>query len=708
VFLGWRNALFAALGIPVTFMITFIFLHVTDRSLNGNSLFGLVLVLGMVVDDAIIVIENCYRYIQKGISPYRAAVIGTKEVAMPVFAFTATTISAFLPLMLVPGLMGKFMKIIPIAVSLALVASLLEAFIILPTHIAEWSKRIVKGAHSPGLSLNIRQLRRTLRWRYVAVSSIIVIFLVSIMLIPLIGVDLFADEEISQFYVWVTCPEGTKLEATDSIIRQIEQKALQLPSHEVAGIVGNAGIMQTESDWSLKSNVGQVIVDLVELEERDRSLDEIIDDLRQRTANISGIQSIEFGKISSGPPTGDPIEVKVKGDYLDVLEEVAELVKDELRTIPGVFDVKDDFFLGKKELKIFVDTDKAHMLGLTNWQVAYAVRNAFEGGKAGVYRESDEEIDIIVKYNDESRQSMEDVENLRILTPSGHMVAFKDIAQIKVEQGYANIKRFEKKRAITVSADIDESVTSSVEVNQELIRRFQEIGRRYPGYSLDFRGEFQEFNEAFEGIYKLFTVGVIIMYIILGGQFRSFVQPLIIMLAIPFGFIGCMVGLLIIGKPFNIATMYGIVALAGIVVNDSLVLVSFINNARAAGVSRWRSIMQAGKVRLRPIILTSITTIFGLLPMAIGLGGTSVVWAPLAMTISFGLLFSTVMTLFIVPALYAIIDDVKKLLLGKKAFKVKSLPSSAYTSVTDWSEIKENEFVTTQVRNIGTKTKRSE
>ncbi|RKY65832.1 MAG: hypothetical protein DRP97_08655 [Candidatus Latescibacterota bacterium] len=407
-------------------------------------------------------------------------------------------------------------------------------------------------------------------------------------------------------------------------------------------------------------------MDLVEPKYRKRTSDEIIAELREKVQPISGISKLAFSKIATGPPTGKPVEVKVKGKYLDELQEVAELVKAQLRKMGGVTDVNDDFEPGKKEIRIHVDEDKAALLGLDVFQIAGTVRTAFEGTKATVFRDGDEEVDVVVRFRGDEREKLSDIERMRIASRSGGMIPFGNVASISIERGYSEIKRFEGDRAITVSADIDESVTSAAEVNRKLEERFTGIEERYPGYRLDFRGEMMEFKDAFSSLGRLFVVGILLMYLILGTQFRSWVQPLIIMFTLPFAFIGAMIGLLIGRDPFSITTLFGIVALAGVVVNDSIVLIDFINKARARSVAKWKAIVSGGRLRLRPIILTSVTTILGLLPMAIGLGGKSETWGPLANTIVWGLAAATFLTLFVIPCLYAIVDDVgRKLHVGR-------------------------------------------
>ncbi len=660
-FLGWRYAFMAALGMTISFLGTFIFMYYIGESFNGNSLFALVLVMGIVVDDAIIILENCYRYLQMGFPAREAAVRGTDEVVPPVVSATLTTISAFLPLMLLPGVIGDFMRVIPMVVSMALAASLVEAFVILPTHVAEWSGR--RPPQKKNLLLRTlnhvypRVLRTVLHFRYLFVAVGLCTCLISGFLIPSLGIDFFQGEELPRFFVYVDMPTGTSLEVTDEVIRRIEAEALKLPREDVDAVVATSGIHQTQEDWAIRSDVGQVSVDLKQKKHRKRSADELINLLRNRIAHISGPRNVRFVKMMSGPPTGKPVEIKVKGQEFATLKAIAGELKAELRNLPGVYDVGDNFSPGKQEIRIRVDEDKAALFGLNVAQVARTVQAAYQGGEASIWRDGDEEVKIFVKLQEAWRRHPEDLLRLKIGTPTGIQVPLAKIARLEIEPGYSEIRRFNSERAITVHAEVDKKKTSTVEVNTAIQKRAGDLLSRYPGYRLDFQGEFKEFRETFDNIRQLFIIGLFLIYLILSGQFRSFVQPLIILFTLPFAFLGAMVGLMVLGAKFTTITMYGIVALAGIAVNDAIVLISFINNARARGTGNYESLMEAGMLRLRPIILTSVTTIGGLLPMALGLGGHSEVWAPLANTIIWGLLFATLLTLLIIPAVYMILVD---------------------------------------------------
>lgn len=700
VFIGWRNALFAALGIPVAFMATFWFMSVAGYSLSGISLFGLILVVGIVVDDAIVVIENIYRHIEAGLSPKVAAIRGAQEVGWPVLAASLTTICAFGPLMFMSGTAGQFMRTVPIMAILVLIASLFEVFVILPAHVSEWGKAKTRRGRSTFDNLRkrspdaftigvilagflawfaiffdiirsryVKVLKSTIRWRYAFVGSVLFIGLIACVgAFLVLDKELFPGEEFPQFFVQAEMPPSYGIHETAEVITQIEDAANTLPSTEVAAIVSNigmhtynAGIVQ---GLTYGSNYGEVIVELTPKEERTRSVDEIIASMKKETATISGmIEDPNYVTMEGGPPQGEDVEVKVKGQRFNQLRELADRLKGTLQQIDGVYDIRDDFRIGKSELRIYLKPEKAHQYGLTTFQIAQTVRTAIEGAKATTYREADEAIDVVVKYEEDTLKNLTELNNLLIATPTGAIVPLKDVADIKEERGYADISRFDGERAITVYASVDRLKTTPFDVNQTLMTAFADVESLYPGYQLDFRGVFDEIIESFSELWKLFIVGLLLIYVVLGAQFKSFLQPIIILFAVPFGMIGAMVGLLLSNATLSMVAMFGIVALSGIVVNDSIVLIDFINTYRERGYNKWYAILKGGSVRLRPIILTSLTTIFGLIPMAIGLGGKSPIWMPMAYTIIFGLAVATTMTLFVMPALYAITTDLRSLVL---------------------------------------------
>ena len=699
LFIGWRNALFAALGIPVAFMATFWFMSVAGYTLSGVSLFGLILVVGIVVDDAIVVIENIYRHIEAGESPKVAAIRGAQEVGWPVVAASLTTICAFGPLMFMSGVSGQFMRIVPIMAILVLIASLFEVFVILPAHVSEWGKAKHRegrsrldnlrtrsqGTFTLGVRITgffvwfatffdlirnryVRILKITIRRRYAFVGSVLFIGLIAcVSAFVVLDKELFPGEDFPQFYVKAEMPPSYGMQETTAVMAQIEEAAKTLPSSEVAAIVSNIGIHTPTSGMlegvTYGSNFGEVIIELTPKRQRTRGLDEIIASMRKETATVSGIEELNYITQEGGPPQGQDVEVKVKGPRFDQLTALADVLKTTLAEMDGVYDIRDDFRTGKSELRIYLKPEKAYQYGLTTFQIAQTVRTAIEGAKATTYREADEAIDVVVKYEEDSLQNIAELNNLLIATPTGAIVPLKDVADITEEKGYSDIRRFDGERAITVSASVDRQKTTPFKVNQALISTFANVETLYPGYQLDFRGLFDEIRDSFAELWKLFIVGLLLIYVVLGAQFKSFIQPIVIMFAVPFGMIGAMFGLLLSNATLSMVAMFGIVALSGIVVNDSIVLIDFINKYRERGYNKWYAILKGGSIRLRPIILTSLTTIFGLIPMAIGLGGKSPIWMPMAYTIIFGLAFATTMTLFVMPALYAITTDLRGLVL---------------------------------------------
>ncbi len=661
IILGLRNAVLAALGIPISFLACFIFMYQSGSSFDSNTLFGLVLVLGIIVDDAIVIVENCHRHLQMGKTWRRAAVDGTREVMTPVISATATTIAVFLPLALLPGIIGKFMRPIPIVVSLALVASMIEAFVILPSHFADWpGKRLARTKDTSWLT-GLREsyergLRFVVRWRYVFATVVPLLLLTGVVaIIGVVGVDMFRDEEVAVFQVRVKMPVGTNLETTAETLEKFETAALELPETEVRSVHTTAGLVITDEDWVFRSNLGQIWLDLTPSYDRQRSTDEIMADLRTRIEKISGPVSVELAKLNTGPPLGKPVELKVKGKYLDELEEVAEKLKQELAKVEGVIEIDDNLYRGKQEIRFRVDPDRAALFGLTTAAVGLAIRHAIDGVTADKMYDADEEMEIVVRMDDAGFKRPEDFLRLPIVTPTGETVTLGNVAGYTMAPIIDEIRRYNMERAITVFANVDETVTTSVEANQKLEKRLGPIVEKFPGVTLDFGGEFEEFKESFVGLGLLFAFGILLVYSILATQFRSYIQPMVILLTVPLALVGAGLGLLISGNPFSLITLYGIVALAGVAVNDAIVLISFANNLRREGLDTREAVVKAAVLRLRPIILTSVTTIAGLVPMAIGLGGMSLTWSPLANTIVWGLSVGTFLTLFLVPAAYVII-----------------------------------------------------
>jgi multidrug efflux pump subunit AcrB len=768
LFLGLRNALLTAFGIPLAFLATFIFMWATGETLNGNSLFGLVLVLGIIVDDAIVLVENATRHRSLGKGRVEAIVDGVGEVGAPILAAILTTIAAFLPLMLMPGTMGKFMRVIPIVVAMALAASLIEALLSLPVHIHEWGeqdpKKLLRREHA--FSRFVRPYLKALRWAMearvgasspsesggggatpgvvgwflrtgirltnltglgvtfvlfgLAVPGILFLILgkqaailgmaivvtgsgagvvallvkgriapllrdfwetlghvrwsifaaVYLVMIPLalgIGMavdqDLFGGEEIPQAFVRVRLPEGTPIEETDRIIREFERRANAiLPADEVSGITAHSGLLMTENEWFIKASVGQLIIDLVQTHERERRVEDIVASLREPMAEIPGPDSIEVVGAKGGPPVGGDIELKLQGRDLDRLLELAEVIETEMEAVVGIHNIRNDWAMGKDELRVRVDEDKAALLGVTERDVGLAIRMAFEGIEATQFLDGDDAVPVVLRYGEEARGQRHRIASLRVATSEGGSVAIEDVASFEDGRGIDAIRRYKGFRTISIAASVDRLVTTPIAATVAVKARLADFADRFPGYKIDYSGEFEEFSKSLSALLYLSVFGMLLVYLILGAQFRSFTQPLVIIgFTFPGALLGSALALLLTGKPLTLATLYGVVALLGIVVNDSLVFISFMNGARTRGASVLEAVYEAGRVRLRPIVLTTITTVFGLLPMALGLAGKSDAWGPMATTIVCGLLVATATTLFVIPPVYLCLHDLEQL-----------------------------------------------
>ncbi|MFP4151812.1 MAG: efflux RND transporter permease subunit [Alkalispirochaeta sp.] len=665
IFIGVRNALMTALGIPLTFALTFLVLDMLGETLNSNTLFGLVLVLGLIVDHAIVIVENSYRLQQeKGLSRHDAAIHGVNQVVVPVIAATLTTVAAFLPLTFLPGIIGKFLRVVPLTVSIALVVSTFEAAVFIPSHYADWpgGRRATSGRRwTLLLQAWFRRVLQTLYRRrgWVALATfgtIIVVF----SLVGSIQQDLFDSEDATLYYVDIEMPPGTPIARTDSFIRAYEERLLPLIGNgEVVAINAFVGFSGGEDENVRQSNVGQLVVDLTEEDEgRTRSITEIMGEAREMTRDIPGADSVRFRKQQGGPPTDPPVAFRIFGDSYEDLSAVAAAFRERLGDYPELFNIDDNLDRGTPEVRIRVDEVRAAEFGLSPLQIGRFIRGRFDGITAGTVFTDNEETDVVVSYGTGEPVSIDELLQLKIPAGDGLLIPFSAVARIEEASTISSIRRIDGKREVTISA---EAYTESgvPAINEEIRELFSsELQQRYPGVVLSVGGEFAEFADTLREILRVFVIGVFLIYLVLATQFNSYTQPLLILLTVPFAFVGVIVFLLISGTPLSTTVIYASVALAGIAVNDTIVLISFANDERRdEGTPVGTAIENVAVTRLRPIILTSLTTIAGLLPTALGIGGRSVVWGPMASTIIFGLLFSTVTTLIIVPSFYGLLYD---------------------------------------------------
>ena len=664
LFIGVRNALIIALGIPVTFAITFVVLELFGETFNTNTLFGLVLVLGLIVDHAIVIIENSYRLNQEGLSRIDAAIQGTNQVVVPVIAATLTTVAAFLPLMILPGTLGRFLRVIPLTVSIALVASTLEAIVFLPVHFAEWSGKAKRqlGIRFDRIKAGFsRAIARVYRRRYLLIALMFVVMIGSFALVTTLQQDLFSSEDFTLFYIDIELPTGSPKTKTQSIVGEYEKRIMPLVGQgEIISINSSIGTSSTDTGIEFKGNIAQIVVDIIEKDEgRTRPIVEIMREVQELTAAVPGIENVRFRRAQNGPPVEPPVSFRLFGDNYDELSTIAGEIRQKLEEYPELYNISDNLEVGTPELRVRINQDRAAALGLSTATIGSFIRSSFDGITATTIFVENEEIDVIVRYAGDQINSVRQLLQLKIPSPDGRLIPFSTVASVEEGKALAAIRRVDGKREVTVTAEAYDETRVRM-INAQVRRLFDDSLRPlYQEVSLKVGGEFAEFGNLLTQILRIFLLGVFLIYLILGTQFKSYLQPALILLTVPFAFVGVILYLFVSGTPFSTTVLYAGVALAGIAVNDSIVLVSYVNNLKRSGKTTAEAVVEGATTRLRPILLTTLTTIAGLLPTALGLGGKSVVWGPMAATIIFGLIFSTFTALFIIPSLYGILEDIR-------------------------------------------------
>ncbi len=681
VTLGWRISLVTALGIPLAFFGTFLWMAYAGVTVNLMSMFGLIMVLGMIVDDAIIVSENVYRHMEMGKPVKEAVITGTSEVIIPVAGTIMTTIAAFSPLMFMSGIMGKFMWTLPAVVSVALIASWLECMFILPAHIGDVEGGSRRGTvHVPreGRLFQIfkeyytRIIVVVVNNRYKSLIVIVLIFLGTLVFARFnLKFILFPEGNIETFTVKAEAPTGTSVEDMNKKLSKIERIIARLPDTELDTFTARAGIIQEQPNdpyTKLGSNYGIVIVHLTPALSRERQADQIIDWVREQCDPLADeFDKLEFDTVRNGPPVGKPISVAIKGDDFATLEKIADEYKRYLLTIKGLKDVKDNFEEGKDELRLVVNEKIAAITGITVYDVAATVRSCYEGTVATTIKKTDEEIDIRVIFPESLRENLASLQRIKIANRMGNLIPLSTVARFTPSTGISLINRKDWRRTISVTAEIDEKApdVTSVAVNADLMEKFADISERYTGYTVNYEGEFKDTQESIRDLSRSFLIAFIIIYIILVSIFRSLVHPVIIISVIPLTFIGIVWTFFFHGLPLSFLALMGVVGLTGVVVNDSIVLVDFIKKARRNGLSPAEATIQAGATRLRAVFLTTITTFLGLIPTAYGIGGYDPFLKPMALSLSWGLAFGTVITLIGTPVFYNIFADMRRVLFRK-------------------------------------------
>jgi multidrug efflux pump subunit AcrB len=671
----------AALDIPVTFMATVTVLLACGMTMNLMTMFGMIMVIGMLVDDAIIMAENIHHHIEKGSDPHQAAIDGAREVMKPVTAAVLTSMAAYLPLMFMTGIIGKFVRPIPIVVMIALTISWVDTLFAVPTHAAEFTRLTAKFKRGkdrhwfdPIRNGYLNILRKAIDRRYwVALGVTAFVLLTLYMAIFHMKFVLFSAEGIDEFFVRAKVSVGSSLDETYEKMKPVEEQVALLPEGEFQNFITEVGIHREfagDPQTEYGTHYAQIHVYLTPSSDRKRNAHEITEELAKRLEVIGGFEKLYVDKVQPGPPVGKAVDAKIRGDDFESIKQVAGLFKSFLREQKGVENIQDDLNVGKDEVRIDVNHSEAARARLNLNDIASEIRNTFEGGVATTIQRSDEEIDVRVKFPDSFKHSVESVELVQIPNDRGNLIPLTRVAAFVVEPGISNIKRFDRKRIVTVTADVVEDITTSIEVNRALIEEFKDVAMRFPGIDVVYGGEQERTRESLLSLLRAFVLSIFLIFLIIAVQFRSLIQPPIVMLTIPLGVVGVIWAFFVHGQPLGFLALMGLIGLSGVVVNDSIVLIDFMNRYRRQGMDRRTSILEACRMRFRAVILASFTTVLGTLPIAYGWGGADPFLKPMALALSWGLAFSTSITLFVIPCFYSIVDDAVHLILHRGMIEV--------------------------------------
>jgi multidrug efflux pump subunit AcrB len=707
LFLRFRLALWVAAGIPVALLGTVALFPVFDISISTMSVMSFILVLGILVDDAIVIGERVYAHEQQGKDQLTAAVEGAQEVSVPVIFGVFTTMATFIPIMNIPGTMSNFFSVIGFVVILALFFSIVESQLILPGHLAHRNAERKPGQGTPllnrwlalqdGISSGMQRVaseyylpavRKAVEWRYLTLAIAIGILLITTALLVSgrVVFQFFPSVEGNRLYATLTTPEGTPIEQTEAAARRIEAAAEELRREMDAGLepgqssmvrhvmtlVGSNLPKGSIGNINLQSNMAEIGVELNLPPDYDGvPTREYANRWRELTGSIP--DAVELGFTAEAFGVGDAIDIELAGSDFDSLRSAAAELRGRLRQYAGLQDITDTFRAGKQEVRLEL-LPEARNLGLSVDELGQQVRQAFYGFEAQRIQRGKDDIRVMVRFPEDERRSLGDLENMRIRTSEGVEVPFIGVAEAKIGRGYTTIKRVDGRRIVRVIADVNRNIATPESIINAIIGKdLPEILARHPGVSSSLAGEAEERAESMGGLMAFAVLALFVIFALLAIPLKSYFQPLVIMSVIPFGMVGAILGHWILGIDLVFFSLLGIVALSGVVVNSSLVLVDSINRQRRSGQDLEWVVSSAGSVRFRPIVLTSITTFVGLSPMMAQSTQSTMMFVPMATSLAFGVLVGTFITLFLVPSLYLILEDL--LALSGRQSKPVAIPS---------------------------------
>ena len=696
--IGFRNGLLTIVALPFSFLTAIALFPLFGQTIDQLGMIAMLLVSGMLVDDAIIVMENIYRRIEEGEDVREAVLNGSREVLWPVVAAVATTCAAFAPLLFMEGTAGKFMIGLPRTVLLCLTASLIECLLVLPAHYMDFgSRRTVHGGEgdvpppigafgffqrlaqaSNRLTASVDRGLQRLRTFYQAGLDVVLgnrrafaSLVLGVLILALGGarhldVKLFPPES-PFFFVLLEAPPDSGLEQTREIATAYEKLFEEHLGDDIEDYVTTVGSAITGGSDSAQGN--NLAMTTVRVKDRDDLWEKpekvqaaIAEELAAFSARNPGAGEIKVRPPRDGPPVGRPIAMRIVSDDYELAKRLSLDAQAYLRTLPGVMSIEDNLKVATSEYQVQLDEDRTRRLGLSFEDVALSLRAANDGVVASQYRDprQGEEADIRVMLEPRYRTSIQDILQTQLRAPTGQMVRLGDVADLRVSRGFREYAHHDRERAVTVYADVTPQIMDASAVNLKLQNYLQPKAERYPQVSLYFGGEFQLAAEAESSMFSLMPIALLLIYMILAALFRSYLQPLVVVAAIPFGFLGVLLGAHLLSYTVNMPMLYAAMGLMGVVVNDSLVMVDFINRARATGVPLRDAVRESGAKRFRPILLTTFTTTLALLPMALGIGGGSKTFGPFAATLVFGLIVGMIGTLFAVPMFYTILIDLQE------------------------------------------------
>ena len=679
---NWRPTFIISLAIPLSIITTFIALYAAGYTLNLLTLGGLALGIGMLVDNAIVVIENVYRHLEEGEGADQASIAGAGEVGMAITASTLTTIAVFFPMIFASGVTGKMTQALGLSIAFSLIASLFVALTVVPlsTSLLFRSKMSLKAiAKAPeerqfakAKALYRKWLDKALHHRRWVVGGALLALVVSLAIVPFLGTEFMPAQDQDMILLKVRMPVGTALEETDRVVAMVENIMSAMPEITMISAQSGSQVEQDAGDAaSAFSNAGTheglLWTGLVKRDKRQYSDKEILERIRRKLPNLRGVkfEAIDMSQMLLGGSSA-PVEIKLFGKDLPTLKGQADQIVQLITGVEGVRDLTHTMAAGKPEVQIHIDRERAYRLGLSVYQVANTVQTATLGKVATRYREGSDEIDVRLRFKEKYRDSLDEVRGIPLRTAAGQTIYLEQVADVTSGEGPIMINRENQARRVSVTANIvDRDLGSVVRDIKGRLAGFEK--GLPPGYFLEYGGAYEQMSEAFLILAGAFALAILLVYMIMASQFEHFVHPFIIMFTVPLGIIGVILGLLVTGRTLNLAALIGVIMLAGIAVNNGIVMIDYINQLIKRGVDKREAILQGATTRLRAVLLTALTTILASLPMAFSRSSGSEFRAPMGVAIAFGLTTTTFLTLFVLPVIYSLFNKIR--------FKEKKAPA---------------------------------